>query len=78
MTRALHIENCNLSRMLHHLRSRSPAQIQGTTGRKPLDATEHNANRSKDRKTHAELAPKSPETSARAGSAKAILLVKSP
>ena len=78
MIRALDIENCDLSRLLHRLRSRSPAQIQGTTGRKPLDAKEYNANRSKDRKTHAELAPRSPENSAREGRAKAILLVESP
>ena len=78
MTRAPHIENCDLSRMRHRLRSRSPAQIQGTTGRKSLDATEHNANRPKDHKTHAEFATNSPENSARPESAKAILLVKSP
>lgn len=78
MKRAPHIENHNLSRTLHRLRSRSPTQIQGTTERKSLDATQHNANRPKDRKTHAEFAPKSSENSARAGRAKAIFLVKSP
>jgi len=78
MTCAPHIEIYDPSRRLHRLRSRSPAQFQRSTGRKSPDATEHNANRSKDRKTHAEAAPKSPENSARTGRAKAILLVESP
>ncbi len=78
MTRAPHVDNSDLSRSLHRLWFRSPTQIQGTTGRKPPDAAENNANRSKSRKTHIEFAPKSPETSARAGRAKAIPLLKSP
>lgn len=78
MTRAPHVDNGDLSRSLHRLWPRLPAQIQGTTGRKPPDATENNANRSKNDKKHIEFAPKSPETSARAGRAKAISLLRSP
>ena len=77
MTRAPKIK-CNLSRRLHRLWPRSPAQIQRPTARKSPDAMEHDANRPKDRKTQAEFDPVSPETSARAGRAKAIFLVKSP
>ena len=77
MTRAPKIK-CDLSRRLHRLWPRSPAQIQGPTGRKPPDAMEHDANRPKDCKTQVKFAPMRPETSTRAGRAKAIFLVKSP
>jgi hypothetical protein len=64
--------------MLYRLRSRSYAQIQLEKGLKSLDSTGHNANRQKDRKTHAVIDPMSPDNSARTGRAKAILLLKSP
>ena len=78
MIRAPKIEDCNLSRPVHRLRSRSYAQIQLEKGLKSLDSTGQNANRQKDRKTHAVIDPMSPENSARTGRAKAIRLLKSP
>jgi len=77
MTRAPKIK-CDLSCRLHRLWPRSPAQIQEPTARKSPGAMEHDANWPKDRKTQAEFASMSHETSARAGRAKAIFLVKSP
>ena len=78
MTRAPQIEDRNLSRMLHRLRSQRHAQVDLVTGQKSPNPEAQNANRSKDRKTPAQVARKSAKPLVLKSQNKARTRIKSP
>ncbi len=78
MTRAPQIEDCNLSRPAHRLRSHAYAPIHLTTAQQTPDSEVQNTNRPKTRETPAHVAPKSAKPLVRKSKAKARVTLKSP
>ena len=78
MIRAPHIENNTLSRTLNRLRTNRHAQVHLMTGRKSPNPEAQTANRSKDRKTPAQVARKSAKPLVRKSQNKARTRIKSP
>lgn len=78
MIRALHIENHNLSRTLHRLRTNRHARIKISKRQKSMAPMGRDANRLKTRKTHTAFARTNPAHPACTVRSKALELLKSP